>query len=165
MGCFKRHGKDVRLTAKDVHRILGLPIGGTDIEDKSSKPLDNRHGVSSEVPILYETKKLGQLNWSKYVDDFLENGIKLRNTGDRASVSGCMLLLAVRNSSNRDTGGFSRKQAKKWEPFVDDRLNGPVAAKLVTLMTVPSRFAENIDCPIVAENVEMHDADEDTISD
>ncbi|KAI5672564.1 hypothetical protein M9H77_12928 [Catharanthus roseus] len=44
------------------------------------------------VPILCDSKKLGQLNWSKCVADFLENGIKLRNTGDPASISGCMEL-------------------------------------------------------------------------
>ncbi|KAI5659662.1 hypothetical protein M9H77_28455 [Catharanthus roseus] len=42
------------------------------------------------VPILCDTKKLGQLKWSKYVIDFLENGIRLRNAGDPASISGCM---------------------------------------------------------------------------
>ncbi|KAI5654885.1 hypothetical protein M9H77_32072 [Catharanthus roseus] len=47
------------------------------------------------VPILCDTEKLGILNWSKYVIDFLENRINLRNTGDWASVSGCMLLLAT----------------------------------------------------------------------
>lgn len=47
------------------------------------------------MPILCDTKKLGQLNWSKYIADFLENEIKLRNSDNRASVSGCMLLLAV----------------------------------------------------------------------
>ncbi|KAI5658623.1 hypothetical protein M9H77_27416 [Catharanthus roseus] len=31
-GCFRLHGKDVQLTAEDVHCILGLPISGTDIE-------------------------------------------------------------------------------------------------------------------------------------
>ncbi|KAI5680812.1 hypothetical protein M9H77_02039 [Catharanthus roseus] len=30
--CFRLLGKDVQVTAEDVHLILGLPIGGTDIE-------------------------------------------------------------------------------------------------------------------------------------
>ncbi|KAI5654886.1 hypothetical protein M9H77_32073 [Catharanthus roseus] len=31
-GCFRLHGKDIRVAAEDMHRILGLRISETDIE-------------------------------------------------------------------------------------------------------------------------------------
>ncbi|KAI5659663.1 hypothetical protein M9H77_28456 [Catharanthus roseus] len=51
------------------------------------------------------------------------------------------------------------------QPFVDDGLNGHTATKLVTPMNVSFWLAEDIDCPIVAEDVAMHDEDEDTVND
>ncbi|KAI5676572.1 hypothetical protein M9H77_07522 [Catharanthus roseus] len=47
------------------------------------------------VPILCDTEKLGELNLSKYVSEFLENRIKLKNVGDQASVFGCMFFSVV----------------------------------------------------------------------
>ncbi|KAI5666622.1 hypothetical protein M9H77_16475 [Catharanthus roseus] len=139
-GCFRLHGKDVRVTAEDVHCILkvylceeaneglenelNLTIGeGKMISIILLKTiLQNLRMADMEfhvkfiryitakflcstmkyacrccwVPILYDIEKLGQLNWSKYVADFLENWIKLRNAANRASVSECILLLVPR---------------------------------------------------------------------
>ncbi|KAI5658622.1 hypothetical protein M9H77_27415 [Catharanthus roseus] len=51
------------------------------------------------------------------------------------------------------------------QPFIDNGLNCPAVAKLVTPMSVPSRLAEDIDCPIVAQDVAMHDTYENTFID
>ncbi|KAI5678697.1 hypothetical protein M9H77_09647 [Catharanthus roseus] len=226
-----------------MHRILGLPIGGMDIEsllvqegpneglenklnftigkDKMisiiplKKNLLNLRTIGMEfqvkfilyitakfmcstmkytyrrcwVPILCDTKKLGQLNWSEYIADFLENGIKLRSTYDRASVSGCMLLLATvinkRVRKLRELGLFSgvdvdmvdalgpRKDVAELEAlrsrldsFGADviEVKNELKTKLVTPMSVPSWLAEDIDCPIVAEDAAVHDTNEDTVS-
>ncbi|KAI5682711.1 hypothetical protein M9H77_03939 [Catharanthus roseus] len=235
------------------------------------------------VPILCDAEKLGQLNWSKYVADFLENKIKLR-VGDRASVLYMERFSPVREKvspyqnrrtprivdwSNaainkrvrklRELGLFSRvdviygrcSQAQKdavelealrsrldsfWADVIEVKselkslresmkqlgrnvelsqskmmeelhrfmslinekcreggdidmdydskkktrseilhtktqegsskmLNRHTITKLVTPMSVPARLAEYLDFPVVAEDVAMHDADEDTISD
>ncbi|KAI5670665.1 hypothetical protein M9H77_11029 [Catharanthus roseus] len=62
-------------------------------------------------------------------------------------------------------GDLPESRPKNVQPFIDDGLNGHTAKKLVMPMSVPSWLAGDMDCPIVTEDVTMHDADEDTVSD
>ncbi|KAI5648846.1 hypothetical protein M9H77_34851 [Catharanthus roseus] len=48
--------------------------------------------------IKYAYGRCWTVYWSKYIADFLENVIKLRNAGDLASVSGCMSFFIWSNS-------------------------------------------------------------------
>ncbi|KAI5661946.1 hypothetical protein M9H77_21269 [Catharanthus roseus] len=60
---------------------------------------------------------------------------------------------------------LSENWPKIMQPLVDDRFNGPITTKLVKPISVTSSLDEDLDCPVVVENVAMNDAYEDTISD
>ncbi|KAI5652645.1 hypothetical protein M9H77_29832 [Catharanthus roseus] len=223
-GCFRLHGKDVQVTAKDVHRILGLSIGGTDFEERFSpigeevslyrnrrtpRIVDWSHAVINQrvqklrelrlfsgvdvdmVDALGPRKDAAELEalrsrLDSFVVDVIEVKCELKSLRENdGSIAPFMTFIKekyreggdiqmnceqtkktrseiLRTETWRD---LPESRPKNMQPLVDDRLNGPIVAKLVTEMSVPCQLARDLDCLVVAEDVATNDKDEDTVSD